>query len=364
MAAEALGRPLAGSITVDHDLTNLALLRLITAASAFWLGLQLCRDGGRARLLIASVAAIGALYAGYGLVAAKTGQVPWLDIASPGGKVTATFVNHNSFGAYAGIALVAAAALILRHYQGELDAAGGSRRHQLASLIEASGPEGMILLGAGFVLLVALLLTGSRGAAIATGVAVVALGFLMRRRGPERDRQSLATIALGLAVAIAAIFAFGGTVGGALEERGLSDASRFAVYALTLRSIFDVPLSGYGYGTFAAVFPMYRDRSLSVDGVWAQAHDTYLEVLQGLGLVFGVMLIACVAVLALRCVKGARRRQENAIVPQVAASAACLVGIHSAVDFSLQIQAVALTFVALLGAGVAQSESSRAVLAD
>src|SRR5579885_625295 len=340
MAAEALGRPLAGSITADRELTD------------------------RARLLLVAVASIGALYAAYGIVAAKAGQVPWLDIPPSGGKVTSTFVNHNSFGAYAGIALVAAAALILRHYQGELDGASGSRRHQLALLIEASGSEGAPMLAAGFVLLVGLLLTGSRGATIAAGIAVVALGFLARYRDAARGRQSLATIAVGLAVAAAAVFAFGDTVGAALEARGVSDASRLAVYRLTLRSIFDVPLWGYGYGTFAAVFPMYRDRSLGVDGTWGQAHDTYLEVLQGLGLVFGPMLIACVALLVLRCIKGARRRRENAIVPQVAASAACLVGVHSLVDFSLQIQAVALTFVALLGAGVAQSESSRLVLED
>ena len=37
------------------------------------------------------------------------------------------------------------------------------------------------------------------------------------------------------------------------------------------------------------------------------AHNTYLEVLQGLGLVFGSMLVASVGVLVLRCVKGARR---------------------------------------------------------
>lgn len=364
MAAEALGRPLAGSITADRELTDLALLRLITAAAAFWLSVQLCRDGARARLLLVAVASIGALYAAYGIVAAKAGQVPWLDIPPSGGKVTSTFVNHNSFGAYAGIALVAAAALILRHYQGELDGASGSRRHQLALLIEASGSGGAPMLAAGFVLLVGLLLTGSRGATIAAGTAMVALGFLMRHRDPERSRQSLGTIALGLGIVGAAVFAFGDTVGAALEARGVSDASRLAVYRLTLRSIFDVPLWGYGYGTVAAVFPMYRDRSLGVDGTWGQAHDTYLEVLQGLGLVFGPMLIACVALLVLRCIKGARRRRENAIVPQVAASAACLVGVHSLVDFSLQIQAVALTFVALLGAGVAQSESSRLVLED
>ena len=78
--------------------------------------------------------------------------------------------------------------------------------------------------------------------------------------------------------------------------------------------------------------------------------------------VFGFLLIGCVALLVFRCVRAALRRQENAIVPQVAASAACLVAVHSLVDFSLQIQAVALTFVALLGAGLAQLESSRIAL--
>jgi hypothetical protein len=94
------------------------------------------------------------------------------------------------------------------------------------------------------------------------------------------------------------------------------------------------------------------------------AHNTYLEVLQGLGLLFGSMLLASVVVLVLRCVKGATTWQVNEMSPQVAASAAFLLGLHSLIDFSLQMQAVAITFMALLGSGVAQSESSRLKLGD
>ena len=94
------------------------------------------------------------------------------------------------------------------------------------------------------------------------------------------------------------------------------------------------------------------------------AHNTYLEVFQGLGLLFGSMLVASVVVLVLRCVKGAMTRQKNEMIPCVAASVAFLLGAHSLVDFSLQMEAIAVTFMALLGAGVAQSESSRLVLAD
>jgi O-antigen ligase len=108
---------------------------------------------------------------------------------------------------------------------------------------------------------------------------------------------------------------------------------------------------------------MFRDQSISVEGVWEQAHNTYLEVFQGLGLVFGSMLVACVALLVLKCVNGAINRQDS-MTPRVAASVAILVGVQALVDFSLQIQAVTLTFMALLGAGVAQSESSRLALSD
>ena len=85
---------------------------------------------------------------------------------------------------------------------------------------------------------------------------------------------------------------------------------------------------------------------------------------QGLGLLFGSMLVASIALLALRCVKGAMNRQENEIDTCVAAGVAFLVGVHSLIDFSLQIQAIGVTFMALLGAGVAQSQSSRLMLAD
>jgi hypothetical protein len=43
----------------------------------------------------------------------------------------------------------------------------------------------------------------------------------------------------------------------------------------------------------------------------------------------------------------------------VAVSASVMVALHAFVDFSMQIQAVALTWTALLAAGVAQSWSSR-----
>jgi O-antigen ligase len=109
---------------------------------------------------------------------------------------------------------------------------------------------------------------------------------------------------------------------------------------------------------------MFRDQSLGTWGNWDLAHNTYLEVLQGLGLLFGSMLVASVALFVLRAFRGAITRRQNETISCVAASVAVLIGVNALVDFSLQMQAIAITFMAVLGAGVAQSESLRRTLED
>lgn len=364
MAANALGRRVPASISVDRDLTNLALLRLLTAASALWLSVQLSRNAARARRLVGAVAAIGAGYAAYGIVATRTGQLPLLDIVPQNGRVTSSFVNQNSFAAYAGLCLISAVGVVLHRYLGDAHRGAGNWRYHVASLLEISGTGGALPIAAGLIILTALLMTGSRGGVIAVGMALLVLCFLSGRGGLGQGKPAITATVFTLLLVLGTALAFGDTFLDHLERRGLNDPNRLAVYRLTLRSILDQPLAGYGYGTFARVFPMYRDRSLSVSGVWGQTHNTYLETMQGLGIVFGTLLIACIALLVLRCLKGSGRRREDAIVPQVAVSAAVLLGVNALVDFSMQIQAVALTWMALTGAGVAQSESPRAILDD
>jgi O-antigen ligase len=368
MTADALERPIDGSISVNRDLTTVALLRLITAASVFWIAIQLCRDAWRANFLLKSVAALSCAYAAYGLVAfaLTPGRVLWFERPFPtSGFVTSTFINPNSFATYAGMGLVVICGLILGLYRNEFTAIGGSLRFRIATFIEVTGQKGAVLLGGAFVILVALLLSQSRGGNLSTVLGLFVLGALtLKTRKQEFVEHRAAIIIFGVLLVSVVFLAFGDSVAGRITQQGLHDNSRMAVYTIALRSILDAPLLGYGYGTFADVFPMFRDQSVGTFGTWQMAHSTYLEVFQGLGLVFGSMLVASIVLLVLRCVKGAMTRQENETIPCVAAGVAFLVGAHSLIDFSLQIQAVGVTFMALLGAGVAQSESSRLMLAD
>jgi O-antigen ligase len=374
MTADALEKPVEGSVSVNRDMTTLALIRLITAASVFWLAVQLCRNVARAHWFISAIAAIGFCYAGYGFIsfALASGPIGWFGRTPVRGFVTSTFFNHNHYATYAGIGLIAICGLILRFYRNEVTIAGGSVGFTIASIIEASARKGAFLLGGAFLIFVALLLTGSRGGIMATGLGLAVLGVLwfgQRYMEPaEKHKTTLSgaifVVLAALVLGAVAISEFGDSFFGKIAEAGLGDDNRMAVYAITLRSIFASPWLGYGYGTFPDVFPMFRDRSIDTSGIWEQAHNTYLEVFEGLGVIFGSMLVASVVLLIWRCLTGAVTRRKDAMVCCVATSAAFLVGVHVLVDFSLQMQAVALTLMAILGAGVAQSRSSRLALND
>src|SRR5262249_32590577 len=199
VAADVLQRPLPASVGVDRALTALALIRLITAASVFWLALQLCRNAGRARLLVRAVATIGCLYAAYGIVAftSQGARIPWLKIPPTGGFLSSTFINRNSFATYAGIGLVTTCGLILRLYRHEVGGSAGLWRLRMASFIETTGQAGGPLLGGAFVMLVALLLTGSRGGILAAAVGLFVLGALTFKRGARRSRWPIEGLIFG-----------------------------------------------------------------------------------------------------------------------------------------------------------------------
>src|SRR5215475_13749958 len=223
MSADALERPIDGSITVNRDLTTLALLRLITAASVLWIAIQLCRDASRANLLLWAVAVIGWAYAAYGLFA--------FALTRGHGVVTSTFINPNSFVAYAGIGLITICGLILRLYRHEFTSVGGSIRFRIATFIEVTGQKGAALLGGALLVLVAVLLSGSRGGIISSALALFVLAALtLRPRRRQFAEQREAVIAGGALLVTATFLVFGDLVVGKIAERGLGDESRMAVY--------------------------------------------------------------------------------------------------------------------------------------
>lgn len=365
VARDAVSAAPSASISINRDDTLQSLMRLLTYAEVFIATFALARSAERAQLLCRAFLAAACVYALYGLLAfaAASNKILWFD--EPYARVlTATFVNRNSAATYFAIGTVVALAFLqrsLRHRMLEADGAATANAAVARLLTGLAGRAGFE--AAAFVLLLtATLLTQSRAGVMAAllGIAMVLLLQWFRKlRHGTGFGATLSVLAIGL-VCLGVLEASGARVLGRIVTTGAAaEDERFRVAADTLTAISDHALMGSGLGTFQDIFPLYRDQTATSHAIWDKAHNDYLEALLGLGIPAGTALILGIAVPVLVAMRGAFSRRRNSHLPSLGAAVGVLTGFHALFDFSLQIQAVALTVAMLLGVAVAQSISDR-----
>jgi len=345
------------SISIDPELTRTACLRLVSYGGVFWLAVQLGRDRSRARQALVAIAAAGTAYAIYGMIDHFAGweRLLWLDKWAYQGDLTATFVNRNAYGAYAGLGLLCCMGLFLHTLRPSSRTAPPRRAYY--DLAETVLVRAMPFLIGAMIIGTALLLSHSRGAFLCTGLGLLVL--MAAAVASRLIRPVTALIIGGLMVGIG--LGILGLSGEVTVERLAStptqaaDDARNDLYRLTGDAIADAPLTGHGFGAFLPAFRMYRDTSLALPVVWDFAHNVHLEAAMDLGLPAVTLLYLSFAMILIRCLGGLMRRRRDHIYPAVALSAATLIGGHGMVDFSAQMPAVAATLALLLGIGFAQS---------
>ncbi|WP_432807373.1 O-antigen ligase family protein [Rhodoligotrophos ferricapiens] len=358
---EALEVPGRGTVSINPDETMEGLMRLLTYSGVFWLSLQLSRDRSTGERFVKVIGWAIAAYAAYGLLlwAFNSETILWYEKEAYQGDLTSTFVNRNSFATYVGMGCVILLILLMRWLT--IEFADRQNMPWSKRFVHIVGSSRELVLYALPLLMVfcALLLTHSRAGFGATLVAML-LAFALWQ---SRQHRGFIAGMIGLAVLMVVIGYWIVVGGDALLARfadvNSSTETRMNVYIATMRAIGDYVWTGSGYGTFNDIFPMYRDESISVTGVWDKAHNTYLELLLGLGIPGAIALIAAVLWLVVLCAVGAFNRRRGRHMPLIAFAVSVLVGLHALVDFSLQMAGVAITYSALLGIGVAQSWSTR-----
>jgi len=335
------------SISVASDTSWLVLLQILTYGSCFALIMQVAANRGRAQLLLelAFFCVVG--YALLGLVLLSEGDTllgvkKW----AYQGSATGPFVNRNSFATFLALGATVGAALLT---------CANTR------LLPHSRWMRVVLLLAGLLIIgTAILATQSRmgAAAAASGILVAVLfGGTRARWGLFRwGAVGVATVIAGLAMA----WAFGsGVLERIITIEADSADGRAALYSQVLNMIRDRPLFGFGAGTFEQAFPLYHQLPLSTEVIWDKAHSTYLTLWAELGVIGGSLPLLAIAIIAIQLVASLMRSDEYWSPSAAGLGAIAVVAVHSLVDFSMEIQAVALLFVALLALGIAQKRTER-----
>lgn len=356
-AAGLLGPAVAPRVGVEGHAALTALMRLLTHATVFLLAVQLCRAPGRARLAVAAIALAGGAYALYAILALVFApeRLLWFGRWAYLGDATGTFVNRNSYATYAGLGLLAALTLLADHLRRAAAADGG--RVALARLLRSFAETAWLPATAAVALLSAVLLTHSRGGFLsaAGGVLVLLLCLVAAGRLGRLGRWAIAGFALAAALLILAVSA--DVTLERLSRTVIEQEERLFLYERVLAGIADRPWLGHGFGSFDLAYRAYNDSA-----IWSyydKAHSDYLEAAFELGLPAALSLWLAILAAALVCLAGLWRRRRDRLYPALGVAATVLIALHAAVDFSLQMPAVAATYAFLLGLAYGQSWSTR-----
>jgi O-antigen ligase len=364
MAAETLHTSVDGVISLNPWRTESEVLKLASSVMAALLAFQLARRADTAKLLLNGIIIIGGAYVLYAFVLEFAGveqtslfySVPWRYKLMSG-----PFMLHNSFATYAG--LVSLAAVVRLFSSGSESIVSHRGLRPLAdSVLQYCFGRGALLTVAALLSFAAVVASASRAGFAATmcGLIAMAAATLLMRGG----RTSRLWAGAGALVAALPMFVLIVSHGDTLADRigqllssGEADEIRLSLWAATWRMISDSPWFGLGLGTFQDAYPLYATDIYPY--VMDKAHCDYLEFAAGLGVPAANAWWTAIVWLFVLCLRGVRVRRRHRIYCMVAIGATVLVAVHSAVDFSLQLPAVALLYATLMGLGVAQCSPTR-----
>jgi O-antigen ligase len=256
------------------------------------------------------------------------------------GVVTGSFLNRNSFATFLGMGAILGLSLLLR------DAArsgAGARRVWSPETLTVIVRWTLLIL-----ILAAIFMTASRmGVATTVAGTVLASVLILGKSGGSRRRLFLlAGPAVLVAVAYIAFF------GQPLVDRSVfvfaQADTRLELYRLVVGIIRDNPLFGTGLGTFEIAIENAYAPPLSPDFDWSKSHSTYLALWSEMGLLFGSLPMAIVAILAIRFASRDLRFHRDFLCAIVALAVIVQTSLHALVDFSLEIPANAYLFTFLL----------------
>lgn len=336
-------------LSLVPDATMASLLAGIPVVAAFLAGYVSRLP--QLRLLLTVVAGMAFLQVLLGLFQAAGGPQSTLYFTTEfAARPFGTFANTNHYANYLAMALTGyiwlGTSSLSRHGDHGMQGSGARFGEGHAQIFWIAG---------GLLLLLGVLMTWSRGAALSGLPAVLLAGSvaLMARGHTQSLRRSMLLLAGILAIAVA----FVGV--GALMSR--FDLTRLAVDASfrsllassTLTGAHEFWPWGAGWGTYASVYPRFQP--LAVDGYADYAHQDYAQMLFEGG-IFSVLIAIAFLWLAIgRAARLLRSGSTNRVLePDELASAVCGLGLlgfllHSLVEFNMHIPANAILASLLAG---------------
>jgi O-Antigen ligase len=358
-ASAALNDNFTPVVAVVRDLPLIAIGAEFAFVLTLLVSFVLGSERRMGRRLVRVIALAGAVYALLGIVtfAIEPGKILFWKVKTDHiGNLTGTFTNRNTAAVFFGQSAMLWLLFWCEELRDARDRRSLSLYGGLRRLMARPTNRSLIALALLVTTLCAVFMTGSRAGSMLS-VVVLAIAFLAYFWRDLVHWKAVASVGgVAAAAVIGLVLIVGGSVGHRFGLQGFDDEARWPVYRATVQIVRDYPELGTGLGSFAAAFQPYRPAVISVSGTWNRAHNVLLEIASDTGAFVAGGVLAWYLVILAAFIWAVARRPTRDPLPVAAALAAWLLaGLHSLVDFSLQIPGYSLTVAALAGTGLARA---------
>lgn len=340
------------TISITPDDTGLMLVRMVTYGIFGFLVLQAAFNPARAHRMLGALLYIITFYAIYGLASLTQFGDTLLGLQKWAyqGTATATFVNRNSFATFLAFGAVIGVARICDQLAANVDTAKATDRP--LKLFDGNVVLDIICL---VLLFGAVIATQSRMGAMAGLVGCIAVLIAFTTRGLSLRRTLPIIVPLVVLIVIGLMLLFGTGLFDRLGSVENNADDRSLLYGQIMEVIAARPWTGFGGDSFEQALAIFHHFPLSTDIAWDMGHNTYLTLWAELGLVFGSIPIVLCALALLALVRRLGRDKDTWVGEAAALGVMATGAVHSLVDFSLEIQAIALVYIAVVSIGLASA---------
>lgn len=330
-----------------YTVRELAMVAAYVLAGLFVMRLR--QAGLTTSQILAGLLGVLVLEAGFGIVQllGEFKSFPFYDGPRPAmDSASGTLVSRNNFGGLMAIALVLASVRAYGRFAWPVRGGDDPGRPRWMRRLE--GGTGWALAAALFA--VALVLSKSRGGALAAAGGLALLPFFYRGRASVAGAAALLAIG-GIAIFVAnpagLLQRFG-----AMDPFDLSSEQRWTIFTTTAQAAMKQPLFGFGWGTHPRAYHPFQPASLP--GQIHHAHSEYVNVLFEAGLAGLALLLAGLGFWFVRVWRAQKPLPgPDRMAVTAALGAVAVLALHSFVDFDLKIPAIGILVSTLIGMGAA-----------
>jgi len=341
------------TLSIDPHASFVFWLKNCAYAVAFALTLLLVRGRGRLAWLCGAIIASGLLQAFYGSFM----HLARIDLDVLGmpiqhtAQASGSYVNRNHLAGLLEMSLGVGVGMLIAQLEDRPRRNWHDFLQDTARLLLSGKAMLRLVL---VIMVVALVMTRSRMGNTAFFASLLVTGVLALALSRHAPRGTVLLISSLIAIDVALIGTWFGvehTVQRIAETTVKNVEERVDPSVYAVKILDDYPLFGTGGGTFYTAFTRYRGHD--IDAFYDHVHNDYVQYLTETGIIGG-SLLGLLVLSSLVCAILAQARRRDPLARGVAfgvVMSVTAIGIHSTVDFNLQIPANVFIFTILLALG-------------